>query len=391
MRLGSVKNRVFIQRIVVSSTATMLSWFLGELISNGSGIVAAIVTIITLRISLQASISEAFTQIIGTALGVFLAFITLATFGQGVISVGLTIVAAFVIMKLLDLGDDGLINISVTAIIVLAPGLPEQAASERFLGTLIGALIAIIFSFFNHPDSPIERVERMLNKSSWSIANLLSDMSNNMSKKFTTNSATNWLERARRYNTEVEYIRPFAEELLRYSKWSPRLTKEEAQEYYNNFIALEHTAIQVRTIARALYDSKLKNIEFSPLVLEQLVIVINQASKQVKSWQIDHGIEVTLNSDYKDILKDILDKGMNEFEGEINEDQILILASIITNAERINDSLTLETGAIVNVSTPKITNTTAEKISSKLNNFTNLIMKKIRSVINKIKARNFFI
>lgn len=391
MRLGSVKNRVFIQRIVVSSTATMLSWFLGELISNGSGIVAAIVTIITLRISLQASISEAFTQIIGTALGVFLAFITLATFGQGVISVGLTIVAAFVIMKLLDLGDDGLINISVTAIIVLAPGLPEQAASERFLGTLIGALIAIIFSFFNHPDSPVERVERMLNKSSWSIANLLSDMSSNMSKKFTTNSTTNWLERARRYNTEVEYIRPFAEELLRYSKWSPRLTKEDAQEYYNNFVALEHTAIQVRTIARALYDSKLKNIEFSPLVLEQLVIVINQASKQVKSWQIDHGIEVTLNSDYKDILKDILDKGMNEFEGEINEDQILILASIITNAERINDSLTLETGAIVNVSTPKITNTTAEKISSKLNNFTNIIIKKIRSVLNKIKARNFFI
>lgn len=391
MRLGSVKNRVFIQRIVVSSTATMLSWFLGELISNGSGIVAAIVTIITLRISLQASISEAFTQIIGTALGVFLAFITLATFGQGVISVGLTIVAAFVIMKLLDLGDDGLINISVTAIIVLAPGLPEQAASERFLGTLIGALIAIIFSFFNHPDSPVERVERMLNKSSWSIANLLSDMSSNMSKKFTTNSTTNWLERARRYNTEVEYIRPFAEELLRYSKWSPRLTKENAQEYYNNFIALEHTAIQVRTIARALYDSKLKNIEFSPLVLEQLVIVINQASKQVKSWQIDHGIEVTLNSDYKDILKDILDKGMNEFEGEINEDQILILASIITNAERINDSLTLETGAIVNVSTPLITNTTAEKISSKLNNFTNIIIKKIRRVINKIKARNFFI
>ena len=391
MRLGSVKNRVFIQRIVVSTSATMLSWFLGELISNGSGIVAAIVTIITLRISLQASISEAFTQIIGTALGVFLAFITLATFGQGVISVGLTIVAAFVIMKLLDLGDDGLSNISVTAIIVLAPGLPEQAASERFLGTLIGALIAILFSFFNHPDSPVERVERMLNKSSWSIANLLSDMSSNISKKFTTNNTTNWLERARRYNTEVEYIRPFAEELLRYSKWSPRLKKEDAQEYYNNFVALEHTAIQVRTIARALYDSKLKNIEFSPLVLEQLVLVINQASKQVKSWQIDQGIEVTLHSDYKDILKDILDKGMNEFEGEINEDQILILASIITNAERINDSLTFETNAIIDVSTPKITNTTAEKINSKLNKSTNLITKKIRSIVNKIKARNFFI
>lgn len=384
------KNRIFLQRLVVTSLATMVSWSLGQSIANRSGIVAAIATIITLRISLQASLSEAFTQLIGTIIGVGLAFLTLSWLGPGALAVGLTIAGSLIVVKILDLGDEGLINIAVTAIIVLAPGMPEQAASQRFLGTAIGTFTAIFFSFFNHPDTPVDRVSALLNKSSLKLSMLLSEMSEGLTNRYSVTNSKIWLERARRYATDVEYIRPYAEELLRYSKWSPRLTTEAANHNYNKFLALEHTAIQVRTIARSLYDSRVKEIKFSNLVLAELRKAILSASKQVSEWQIEDGLSLNLTTESREILKKILEVSQEEFAGEVNEDQILVLASILTNIERISESLTLETEAISSVKTPIVTKTSAEQINSRLRSFISALLSFILKSVKRLKSRSFF-
>ena len=150
------KNRKnWVRQILVAGLAGGVSWFVGDLLIEDGGVVAAIVCTLSIRISLHKSMREGFGQIVGTAVGAGIALFTVSVFNFGFIAVATTIIFCAVIARALHLGEVASVNVPVTALIVIGPGISQSTAVHRLGSTLIGAAIAILFSYFSHPNTPV--------------------------------------------------------------------------------------------------------------------------------------------------------------------------------------------------------------------------------------------
>lgn len=80
-------------------------------------------------------------------------------------------------------------------------------------------------------------------------------MSEGVASGYTQKNAGNWLAKARLLIEEIPAIRAQSVEARGHARWFPTARKNEAEEIYIQGIALEHTVVQILTIARTLFDS----------------------------------------------------------------------------------------------------------------------------------------
>ncbi|MEY4232804.1 MAG: hypothetical protein RL144_1004, partial [Actinomycetota bacterium] len=248
-------RKVWVRQILVAGLAGAVAWQVGDLLIEDGGVVAAIVCSLSIRISLHKSVREGFGQIVGTAIGATVALATVELFSFGFISVGLTILVCSIVARALHLGEVASVNVPVTALIVIGPGISGTTALHRLGSTLIGAAIAILFSYFSHAKTPVGRAVDQITKVSNKAAKLLAEMSEGVAAGYSQKEAGHWLAKARLLIEDVPSIRSQAIEARGHARWFPTAEKDEAEEVYIKGIALEHTLVQVRTIARTLFDS----------------------------------------------------------------------------------------------------------------------------------------
>ena len=140
-------RKIWVRQIVVASLAAGAAWLVGEQAFDGGGLVAAIVCSLSIRISLYKSVREGLGQILGTAIGAGVALTTVYFFNFGVIAVATTVLLCSVVARGLHLGEVASVNVPVTALIVIGPGISSSTAETRLYSTLIGAATAIVFSY----------------------------------------------------------------------------------------------------------------------------------------------------------------------------------------------------------------------------------------------------
>ena len=248
-------RRVWVRQILVAGLAGAVAWQIGDLVIRDGGVVAAIVCTLSIRISLHKSVREGFGQIVGTAIGASVALLNVSIFVFGFIAVGLTVIFCAVVARALHLGEVASVNVPVTALIVIGPGISGTTATHRLGSTLIGAAIAIVFSYFSHANTPVGRAIDQITDVSAKAAELLAKMSEGVAAGYTQKEAGNWLAKARLLMESVPSIRAQSVEARGHARWFPTAEKDEAEEVYIQGIAIEHTLVQVRTIARTLFDS----------------------------------------------------------------------------------------------------------------------------------------
>ena len=62
-------RKYWVRQILIAGLSGGVAWFIGDAVVQGGGVVAAIVSTLSIRISLHKSIREGFGQIVGTAIG----------------------------------------------------------------------------------------------------------------------------------------------------------------------------------------------------------------------------------------------------------------------------------------------------------------------------------
>lgn len=349
------KNRKnWVRQILVAGLAGGVSWFVGDLLIEGGGVVAAIVCTLSIRISLHKSMREGFGQIVGTAIGAGIALFTVSLFNFGFIAVATTIIFCAVIARALHLGEVASVNVPVTALIVIGPGISQSTAVHRLGSTLIGAAIAILFSYFSHPNTPVGRAQIQIRSVSTKAAALLAEMSEGVAAGYTQKDAGSWLARARLLVEEVPAIRAQSVEARSHARWFPTAEKDEAEEIYIEGIAAEHTLVQVRMIARTLFDSAVEG-GIADSTQKQIAVALSAAS-----YAISAHVEIAddINDDTSSPTDDAREAGsvlagtLIEDGDDVDQEQIVRGLSIVANIGRIADSLDQNSPAITDVITP---------------------------------------
>jgi uncharacterized membrane protein YccC len=349
------KNRKnWVRQILVTGLAGGVAWFLGDLLIKDGGVVAAIVCTLSIRISLHKSMREGFGQIVGTAVGAGIALFTVSVFSFGFIAVATTIIFCAVIARALHLGEVASVNVPVTALIVIGPGISQSTAFHRLGSTLIGAAIAILFSYFSHPNTPVGRAQIQIRSVSTKAAALLAEMSEGVAAGYTQKDAGSWLARARLLVEEVPAIRAQSVEARSHARWFPTAEKDEAEEIYIEGIAAEHTLVQVRMIARTLFDSAVEG-GIADSTQKQIAVALSAAS-----YAISAHVEIPddINDDSSSPTDDAREAGsvlagtLIEDGDDVDQEQIVRGLSIVANIGRIADSLDQNSPAITDVITP---------------------------------------
>ena len=349
-------RRSWVRQITVAAIASATAWVIGDQLVFSGGLVAAIVCALSIRISLYKSVREGLGQIVGTAIGAGVALLTVHYFNFGVIAIGLTVFLCSVVARGLRLGEVATVNVPVTALIVIGPGISGSTAQHRLASTLIGAGVAIVFSYFSHANTPAGRTVNQISRVGKRSAELISEMAEGVAAGITQKQAGNWLAKARLLVEEIPTLRSQALEARQYARWSPLAGVDEAEALYVQGVAVEHMVVQVRTIARTLFDSTL-DPKRKDSVDREIAYALSATS-----YAITAKIEL-IESDYSgnevdNIAKDLrlaadnLTEELLERAEQLPRSQFVRCISLVSQMKIIANSLDESSPALHNVQTP---------------------------------------
>ena len=349
-------RRTWVRQIVVASLASTTAWLIGDSLVFKGGLVAAIVCALSIRISLYKSVREGLGQIAGTAIGAGVALLTVHYFSFGPIAIGMTVLLCSVVARGLRLGEVASVNVPVTALIVIGPGISGSTAEHRLISTLIGAAVAIVFSYFSHANTPAGRTFNQISRLGKRGAELISEMAEGVAAGTSKKQAGSWLAKARLLVEEIPSLRSQAIEARRYAKWSPLAEVDQAESLYIQGVAIEHMVVQIRSMARTLFDSTLdpnrkesidRQIAFalsatSSAITEKLELIETKS----RDKQIDN-IAKDLRLAADNFTEEII--GMAEV---LPRTQFVRCISLVSQMKIIANSLDESSPALLSVSTP---------------------------------------
>ena len=347
-------RKQWVRQIAIAGLSGGVAWFIGDSVVEGGGVVAAIVSTLSIRISLHKSIREGFGQIIGTAIGAGTALLAVSLFNFGFLAIASTIILCAVVARALHLGEVASVNVPVTALIVIGPGISQNTATHRLGSTLIGAAVAIFFSYFSVPNTPIDRARIQIRNVSEKAAELLAQMSEGVAAGYTQKEAGNWLAKARLLVEEVPAIRAQSVEARSHARWFPTAEKDVAEEMYIEGIAVEHTLVQVRTIARTLFDSAVEG-GIADSTKKQIAVALSAASYAISAHvDLPDDINDSASSPTDDAREagSALAETLIEDGKDVDQEQIVRGLSIVANIGIIADSLDQNSPALKDVITP---------------------------------------
>jgi len=349
-------RRSWVRQITVAAIASATAWVVGDNLVFKGGLVAAIVCALSIRISLYKSVREGLGQIVGTAIGAGVALLTVHYFSFGVVAIGLTVFLCSVVARGLRLGEVASVNVPVTALIVIGPGISGSTAEHRLVSTLIGAAVAIIFSYFSHASTPAGRTVNQISRLGKRSAELISEMAEGVAAGFNQKQSGAWLSKARLLVEEIPILRSQAIEAKRYARWSPLAEVDEAESLYIQGIAIEHMLVQIRSMARTLFDSTLDPAR-KDIVDRQVAYALSATSSA-----ITEKLEL-LESDNRDsqidniardlrLAADNLTEELIEKDDQLPRSQFVRCISLVSQMKIIANSLDESSPALYSVSTP---------------------------------------
>jgi len=349
-------RKVWVRQIAVASAASATAWLLGDTFIKSGGVVAAIVCALSIRISLYKSVREGFGQIVGTAIGASVALGSVRLFNFGFISVAATVLLCSVVARGLHLGEVASVNVPVTALIVIGPGISGNTALHRLLSTLVGAGVAIVFSYFSHGSTPKGRTSDQISRLGEECAALLSEMAEGVAVGYEAIEAGKWLAKGRFLIEEIPKLRAQALEAKRFARWSPLEQEDVADALYISGVAIEHTIVQVRTMARTLFDAAVDqknflsgNGELAQAILDCSSAILTKIEYVAEDSNLDQVDNVA--HDLR-LVGRVLADHLFELAKSVDQDQLVRAVSLVGNMDRIADSLDESSPALKDVKTP---------------------------------------
>jgi uncharacterized membrane protein YgaE (UPF0421/DUF939 family) len=339
---------LWLRQIAVASLSGATAWLIGNQLGTNGGVVAAIVSTLTIRISLHRSLREGIGQIIGTVIGAGVALIAVTIFDFGFIAVALTIFFCAVLSRALKLGTIASVNVPVVAMIIIGPGLSESTALHRLEATFIGAAVAIIFSYFSHPKTPIDRTYEFLNNLGIQGATILAEMSEGVASGYSQEDAGHWLARSRALVRKLPELRLQTSDAQGYTRWIRIGQRDEADRASLESLAIEHTLVQIRVIARSIFDSAV-SVGVPDIARKEIAVALSAASYALSAHIEDPEDIVGATKSPTEDLKDATASLTHTLMGagsKATRDQIVKGISIVSNLEIIADSLEYRSPAL---------------------------------------------
>ncbi len=249
------------ERTLKTALAASLAWELGTLAPGGTAhpYFAPLAALLSMQITVAESIVGAAQRVAGIVAGVGVALVVTRITGANALGIGLLVLLSLIVGARLRLGPQAVSQVAVSALLVMFVGNASSFsyAGSRIVESIIGALVGVGVNALLIPPSTLPQAWKARQALGEAVAAALRDLASAVSAGLTREDAARCLAQARaRSGPQSAAIAELeqAETSLRYNvlrrSQSAALARLAADHE-----ALEHAAIQTRSLARALADA----------------------------------------------------------------------------------------------------------------------------------------
>ena len=225
------------------------------LLSRSDAVVAALTALLVVEVTLVGIVTSGIQRVISVVAGVLLAVGFASLVDLNWWSLGLLIAVSIVIGQLLRLGPH-LLEVAISAMLVLAVGGAESAAIDRISATLIGAAVGMGVNLAFPPTTRGKTAAEAIQAFAFEMAELLESASRELAEPLSVERVSRWMDDARRLSRHIPRVESALDSAERSRRLNVRsLAVPNPQESLRHGLdALEHTSVAIRTMIRSILD-----------------------------------------------------------------------------------------------------------------------------------------
>ena len=302
-------------RTAKTTIAAVLAFVLAQQLgTSAQPVLAPLTALLVVQLTMYETVASGLQRVVSVVAGVLIA-VSLATYvGLTWWSLGLVVAASLVIGRLLHLGEH-LLEVPISAMLVMAVGGAEGAALERVYETLIGAVVGVAVNVAIAPPLYVQPATDALGGLAERMAGFLLQLSDQLAAGWSRESADRMLDEARRLGDEVDR----ADQSLTRAQDSARLNpragrvREAMPRLLTALTGLEHAYVTIRNLCRSLLDRTFfvpreqAETVYDAHVRGALALVLEAAADA-----IGHVSEVTADNRASDAARSEVDRRLAE-------------------------------------------------------------------------------
>lgn len=218
-------------------------------------VLAALTALLVGQATVHTAVTSAGRRIASVVAGVIVASFLSTAVGLTWWTLGATVLAALLLGSLLRLRES-LLEVPISAMLVLAVEGSRPFAVDRVYETLVGAAVAVAVNVVLPPPLYAQAAGDALQTLGTAIAQLLTQVGEQLPKQWSPAQARAWLEDARRLDDQIAAARRAVARAEDSRRLNPRqrTVRHSQPALGNGLAALEHVAITVRGLTAAILD-----------------------------------------------------------------------------------------------------------------------------------------
>jgi hypothetical protein len=236
--------------------AAVLAFVLAEALhTSASPVLAPLTALLVVQLTMHETLAHGWERIVSVTAGVLLAVLVATVTGLTWWSLGLVVLVSLVAGRALRLGPH-LLEVPISAMLVLAVGGAEQAALGRVVETLIGAGVGVAVNLLIAPPLYLQPAGDAIGELADRLAAFSDDAASALRGTWSRRTAEQLLQRARSLGEEVARADRRLARAEESARLNPRGRPARAAEprLRSTLAALEHAQVALRQLTRSLLD-----------------------------------------------------------------------------------------------------------------------------------------
>ncbi len=251
-----LRSRAALARAVRLTGAAVAAFIVAQvLFPETVPILAPLTALLVVEITLKDIVTSGVQRVASVTAGVLLAVAFSAVVGLSWWSLGALVAVSILIGQLLRLGPH-MLEVPISAMLVLAVGGAEAAATDRIVETLIGAAVGVAVNVIFPPAIRAGTAADAVHRFASELSKLLSTAAGELREPITIQQAARWMDDARSLSRHVPRIDKAVQDAEQSRRLNPRalVVPDTSSTLRAHLDALEHTTVAVRSMFRSILD-----------------------------------------------------------------------------------------------------------------------------------------
>jgi hypothetical protein len=332
-------------RTAKTTLAAVLSFILAQhLGTSPAPVLAPLTALLVVQLTMYETVASGLQRVASVVAGVLIAVGVASYVGLTWWSLGAVVAASLIIGRLLRLGAH-LLEVPISAMLVLAVGGAEGAALDRVYETLIGAGVGVAVNVVIAAPLYVQPASDALGELAERMAAFLKQLADQLDAGWSRESADRMLNEARRLGDDVAHADRTLARAQDSARFNPRIAqaREALPRLRTGLTGLEHTYVTIRNLCRSLLDrTYFVPSEQAETVYDAQVRSVLAQVLQAAADAIGHVSVVTSGTEAQDTARTEVDRRLSELHRRRDR-----LAELLHEESRADRAVWQQHGALL--------------------------------------------